>query len=70
MPNDGPPMVENMLSSVNPFHIPDEVPTAQCSVSIAGQRLWGARAGAVGGRCTRCGALRRCCLLREPPLGR
>eukprot|EP01045_Picozoa_sp_COSAG04_P058344 COSAG04_NODE_28312_length_276_cov_0.881356_1_plen_23_part_01 len=23
MPNDGPPMVENMLSSVNPFHIPD-----------------------------------------------
>ena len=72
MPNDGPPMVENMLSSVNPFHIPDEVPTAQLRLDC-----WPAALGREGGRCgalwaggTRCGALRRRCCPCEPPLGR
>ena len=46
MPNDGPPMVENMLSSVNPFHIPDEVPTAQLRLDC-----WPAALGREGGRC-------------------
>ena len=48
MPNDGPPMVENMLSSVNPFHIPDEVPTAQLRLDC-----WPAALGREGGRCGR-----------------
>ena len=58
MPNDGPPMVENMLSSVNPFHIPDEVPTAQlrldCWPAALGRE--GAAAGRRG-RALHCGAL-------------